>query len=34
MRRTLTVLSLAISALSAGLFSAPALADDQVIIRY
>jgi iron(III) transport system substrate-binding protein len=34
MRRTLTVLSLAVSALSAGLFSASALADDQVINLY
>nr|WP_315261815.1 extracellular solute-binding protein [uncultured Limnohabitans sp.] len=34
MRRTLTVLSLAISAVSAGLFSASALADEQVINLY
>jgi iron(III) transport system substrate-binding protein len=34
MRRTLTVLSLAISAVSAGLFSAPVLANDQVINLY
>lgn len=34
MRRTLTVLSLAISALSAGLFSASALADEPVINLY
>ena len=34
MRRTLTVLSLAISAVPAGLFSAPVLANDQVINLY
>ena len=34
MRRTLTVLSFAISALSTGLFSASALADEQVINLY
>lgn len=34
MRRTLTVLSLAISAVSAGLFSASALANEQVINLY
>ncbi|BDU54283.1 extracellular solute-binding protein [Limnohabitans sp. INBF002] len=34
MRRTLTVLSLAVSALSAGLFSASALADEPVINLY
>jgi iron(III) transport system substrate-binding protein len=34
MRRTLTVFSLAVSALSAGLFSASVLADDQVINLY
>ena len=34
MRRTLTVLSLAVSALSAGLFSASAFADEQVINLY
>ena len=34
MRRTLTVLSLAISALTTGVFSASALADDQVINLY
>lgn len=34
MRRTFSVLSLAISALSAGLFSASALADEQVINLY
>jgi len=34
MRRTLTVLSLAISAVSASLFSAPVLANDQVINLY
>ena len=34
MRRTLTVLSLAVSALTAGLFSTPVLADEQVINLY
>ena len=34
MRRTLTVLSLAISAVSSGLFSTSAFADDQVINLY
>ena len=34
MRRTLTVLSLAVSALTAGLFSTPVLADEQVLNLY
>ena len=34
MRRTLSVLSLAVSALTAGLFSTPVLADEQVINLY
>ena len=34
MRRTLSVLSLAVSALTAGLFGTPVLADEQVINLY